>query len=208
MEFLDVLSLAVLAFVGFRLTDAARHAYRDRTRVWRLVTGLRLRHFVAAVPVLFVVVVTFIALAEVPGLSWGWWSAIGGTGNPAFGGAPEGSTGPFEVVIPIVFAGLLLIGLPLLVEGEEWVFRRGAEHRDRAANLRRAVIFGLVHALIGVPLAAALALTWGGLYFTWAYLRAFRATQSGEAALNESTRCHLAYNLDVLAIVVVGVLLA
>lgn len=208
MEILDLLSLAVLAFVGFRLTDAARHAYRDRRRVWGLVAGLRPRHFVVAVPVLVVVVVTFVALAEIPGLSWGWWSALGGTGNPAFGGAPEGSTGPFEVVIPIVFAALLLVGLPLLVEAEEWIFRRGAQLRSRAANFRRSVIFGLVHALIGVPLAAALALTVGGLYFTAAYLRAFRATGSPEAALAESTRCHLAYNLDVLAIVVVGVLLA
>jgi hypothetical protein len=208
MQILDVISLAVLAFVGFRLTDAARHAYRDRSRVRGLLAGLRLRHFALAVPVLFVVVVTFVMLAEIPGLSWGWWSAIGGTGNPAFGGAPEGSTGPFEVVIPIVFAGLLLVGLPLLVEGEEWVFRRGAEHRGRAANLRRAVLFGLVHALIGVPIAAALALTVGGVYFTWAYLRAYRATGSAEAALNESTRSHLAYNLDVLGIVVVGVLIS
>lgn len=208
MEILDVLSLAVLAFVGFRLTDAARHAYRDRTRVWRLVAGLRIRHFLTAVPILVVVVATFIALAELPGLSWGWWSAIGGTGNPAFGGAPEGSAGPFEVVIPIVFAGLLLIGLPLLVEGEEWIFRRGAEHRSRAANGRRSVLFGLVHALIGVPLAAALALSVGGFYFTGAYLRAYRATGSADAALDESTRSHLAYNLDVLAVVVVGLVLA
>ena len=90
---------------------------------------------------------------------------------------------------------LLLIGLPLLVEGEEWVFRRGAEHRSRAANARRSVLFGLVHALIGVPIGVALALSVGGVYFTWAYLRAWRATGSEEAALAESTRSHLAYNL-------------
>lgn len=204
MEFLDVVSLAVLAFVGFRLAEAARHAVRNRSHVWGLVAGLRPRHFVAAVPVLVAVVAVFVALTYIPGLSWGWWSALGGTGNPAFGGAPEGSVGPFEVLIPIVFGVMLFFGLPLLVEGEEWVFRRGAEDRTRAANLRRAVLFGLVHAVVGVPLAAALALTVGGVYFTGCYLREYRRTGSQDAALTESTRAHLAYNLDVIGVVVLA----
>jgi hypothetical protein len=107
-------------------------------------------------------------------------------------------------IIPIVFVTLLLIGLPLLVEGEEWVFRRGAEHRSRAANARRSVLFGLVHALIGIPIGVAMALSVGGFYFTWAYLRAWRATGSEEEALAESTRSHLAYNLVIAGLVIVA----
>lgn len=204
MEVLDLISLAVLAFVGFRLADAARAAVRDRSHLLGLVAGLRPVHFALAVPVLVTVVVVFVALTYVPGLSFGWWDAIGGTGNPAFGGGREGSAGPFETVIPIVFGCMLVFALPLLVEGEEWVFRRGAEHRDRLANFRRAVLFGLVHAVVGVPLAAALALTVGGLYFNWWYLREWGATGSPHAALAASTRAHLAYNLDVITLVLVS----
>ena len=51
------------------------------------------------------------------------------------------------------------------------MFRRGAELRSRAANARRSVLFGLVHALIGIPIGVAMALSVGGFYFTWAYLR-------------------------------------
>ena len=50
----------------------------------------------------------------------------------------------------------------------------------------------------------ALALSVGGFYFTWAYLRAWRATGSEEAALAESTRSHLAYNLVIAGLVIVA----
>lgn len=204
MEPLDLLTLAVLAYVGFRLADAARHSVRSRRHVLGIVYGLRPRHFLLAVPVLAAVVSLALLLLQVPGLSFGWWTAIGGEGNPVFGAARPGAVGPLDVVIPVLFGLLLLLGLPLLVEGEEWVFRRGAEHRSPSANLRRAVLFGLVHAAVGIPLAAALALSIGGLYLTWCYLRGWRATGSQEAALAESTRAHLAYNLVIVGLVVLA----
>lgn len=202
MNPLDLLTVAVLAFVGFRLADAARQTFSARGHVWQLVGGLRARHLLRAVPVLAGVLAVATPLLAVPGLDFGWWTAIGGEGNPAVGVGREGATGPLEAVIPVIFVTLLLIGLPLLVEGEEWVFRRGAQHRSRVANARRSVLFGLVHSVVGVPIGVALALSVGGFYFTWAYLRVWRATGSEEAALAESTRSHLAYNLVIAAIVI------
>jgi hypothetical protein len=202
---LDLLTVAVLAFVGYRLADAARQTVSGRAEVWKLVAGLRPRHFLLAVPVLGAVLAVATPLLAVPGLDFGWWTALGGEGNPAVGvGRPSATPGLLETIIPILFVTLLLIGLPLLVEGEEWVFRRGAQHRSRAANARRSVLFGLVHALIGVPIGVALALSVGGFYFTWAYLRAWRATGSEDAALVESTRSHLAYNLVIASLVIVA----
>ena len=69
--------------------------------------------------------------------------------------------------------------------------------------MRRAVTFGLVHALIGIPIGVALALTVGGLYFTTVYLRAFGRTASQREAVLESTRAHTAYNASIVALVVV-----
>lgn len=208
MDLFDVLTLAVLAYVGVRLADAARHSFLARRHVFHLVRGLRPRHFLLAVPVLAVIVVLAVALYQVPGMSFGWWTAIGGEGNPVFGAGRPGAVGPLDAAVPVVFGVLLLLGLPLLVEGEEWMFRRGAEHRGPAANLRRAVLFGLVHAVIGIPLAAAVALSAGGLYLTWAYLWMWRRTGSADAALAESTRAHLAYNLVIIGIVAGAVALA
>ena len=203
---LDILSLAVLAYVGIRLADAARQAVLSRGYVWTLIKGLRPRHFLGAAPALACVIGLALLLFRVPGLSFGWWTAIGGQGNPVFGSARPEAVGPLDTVIPVVFVVLLVLGLPLLVEGEEWVFRRGAECRSRWGNLRWAVLFGLVHALVGIPIAAALALSAGGVYLTWAYLRMWRRTGSQEAALTESTRAHLAYDLVIVVIVGLAIL--
>ena len=208
MELLDILTLAVLAYVGVRLVDAARQSVSQRSHVWLVVSGLRMHHFLFAVPLLIAVVSTAVLLFQVPGLSFGWWTAIGGEGNPVFGSARPSAVGRLEAVLPVVFGVLLLLGLPLLVEGEEWVFRRGAEHRSRSANLRRAVLFGLVHAVVGVPIAAALALTVGGVYLNWRYLVVWRTTNSPRLALLESTRAHLAYNLVIVALVLTALVLA
>ena len=55
---------------------------------------------------------------------------------------------------------------------------------------------------MGIPIGVAMALSVGGFYFTWAYLRVWRRTGSEEAALAESTRSHLGYNLVIAAIVI------
>jgi hypothetical protein len=201
VQILDVLTVAVLAYVGFRLADAARQSVLSRDYVWQLLRGMRLRHFLLAVPVLAVVIGLSLLFFQVPGLSFGWWTYIGGEGNPVFGSGRPEAVGPLDAVIPVVFAVLLVLGLPLLVEGEEWVFRRGAERRSRWGNLRWSVYFGVVHAAVGIPIGAALALSAGGVYLTWAYLRAWRKTGSQEEALRESTRAHLAYNLVIVSVV-------
>lgn len=199
----DFLLLAVLGFVGFRLFDVARASVHARAHVLELVGGLRVRHFLLAVPALVAVVGTAALLYQIPLMRFGWWSAIGGQGNPILGvTSPESNTQlPFLDLLPVVFVFLLILGLPLLVEGEEHVFRRGAETRSWPYNLARAFLFGLSHAVIGVPLAAATALSLGGIYLTAVYLWAWRETRSTTGALAESTRAHLAYNVVIVGIV-------
>src|SRR2546421_12684906 len=83
----DVLTVAVLAFIGVRIAGGTRIALsgNGRARVARIVRRLRFRHFVPAVPVLTVVVVAVVVLVQVPGLDFGWWTALGGVGNPVTG---------------------------------------------------------------------------------------------------------------------------
>jgi hypothetical protein len=167
-----------------------------------LLGGLRARHFLPVPAVVALVFVTALALLEVPGLSFGWWTALGGAGNPVFGVTETTAGTPFELLIPIVFVVLLLPALPILVEGEERLFRLGAEGWSWRRRLWKGLLFGLVHALIGIPIGFAAALSIGGWYFTAAYLWSWRATHSRTAALLESTRAHLAYNLTIVMIVV------
>lgn len=191
---LDVLSVAALAFVATRLFGGTRLLARRHVRdhIVEILRGLRVRHFVLAWPVLFLVLVTASALLLVPGLSWGWWSAIGGTGSPVLGVSETSKGSPLEWIVPAMFIVMLLPALPLFAEAEERRFRTGAENWSTPKRIARALQFGLVHCLIGIPIGVGLALSIGGGYFTWAYLR---------GGVPESTRAHLAYNLSVFVIV-------
>jgi hypothetical protein len=199
---LDLLTVAVLVYVGTRLAGAARVVvggeYRGRAAA--VLRGLRPRHFLFAWPALAAVLAMSVALVQVPGLDWGWWTAIGGTGNPVVGSTTRTQGTVLEWAVPVAFLLLLVPALPLLVEREEQAFRAGSERRSRWGQVRAAVVFGLVHALVGIPVGVALALSVGGAYLTWAYLRGYR--RGGPAAgLLESTRAHLAYNLTIVALV-------
>src|SRR3954449_9459012 len=196
--------MAVLAFIGVRIATGTRASLTGsgRRRVVLIVRGLRPRHFVLAPLALTAVIVVVIALVQVPGLSWGWWTALGGLGNPVTGTTEQTTGTAFEWIIPLVFLVLLTPALPLFAETEERIFRFGAEKRTAWGRVRRSFEFGLAHALIGIPIGAALGLSVGGMYFTWSYLRAYRRTGSALEATLESTSAPLASNAVVLTIII------
>jgi hypothetical protein len=210
MDALDVVTAAVLVAIGVRVSTGTRLAFsvHGRERIRAIVRGLRAHHFALAVPALVMVATAVVALASLPVLSWGWWTAIGGLGNPVTGGTERTAGSPLEWLVPLVFLVLLVPALPLFAEAEERVFRRGSEARTRGGRILKGVEFGLAHAIVGIPIGAALGLSVGGWYFTWAYLRRFRATGSATEAMLESTRSHLAYNIVVIALVVVVLIAA
>jgi hypothetical protein len=193
----------VLAWFGSRLVVSFRRSVTSnaRRRSLELVRGLRLRHFLPVPLVLALVVLAAVGLTSIPPLDFGWWTAIGGQGNPAFGVTERTAGTAFELVVPIVFVVLLLPALPLLVEREELAFRLGAEMWSTPKRIVKAVLFGLVHAVVGIPIGVALALSIGGAAFTLAYLSAHRRTGSRRAAVDESSRLHLAYNLTIVGLV-------
>ncbi len=196
---LDLLTVVVMGYIGSRLIVGIRRVAHPamRDHVIEIVRGLRLRHFLMAPVVLTLVVVAASLFLLIPPLRFGWWTAIGGLGNPVIGATDRTAGTPLEWIIPAVFLTLLLPALPLFAEREEQMFREGAEHWSTGRRVERGLQFGLVHALVGIPIGVALALSVGGWYFTWRYLK---------GGLMESTRAHLAYNLEV--VIIVGVALA
>ena len=202
----NLLAAAVLAFVGSRLVAGVRVSLRPevRARMAEVLRGVRPRHVLLAPVVLTVIVVVASTLIQLPVLEWGWWTAIGGEGNPVIGVTDQTSGSPLEWIVPTVFLLLLLPALPLFAEREERMFRLGAEHWSTGRRVWRGVQFGLVHAIIGIPLGAALALSIGGWYFTVMYLRAYRRAGSADAGLLESTRAHAVYNVEILLLVAVA----
>jgi hypothetical protein len=195
---LDVLTAAVLLVVAVRVGGVTRRLVVDgtlRARSAAIVRGIRWRH-VRPVPfVLTAIVVAASVLITVPGLAWGWWSAIGGIGNPVTGGTERTAGTALEWLVPLVLLTMLLPAVPLFAEAEERLFRLGAESWPTSKRIWKGVQFGLAHALIGVPIGVALALSIGGWYFTWWYLR---------EGIAGSTRAHTAYNGAVLLVLLVA----
>ena len=166
----------------------------------RILRGLRFRHFAPVPLVAALVFAAAMLLVQIPLFDFGWWSALGGAGNPVFGATERTAGTALEIVIPLVFIALLAPALPLFAEREEQIFRAGAEEWSTFKRLLKGVQFGLVHAVIGIPIGVALALSIGGWWFTVAYLRGFR-NGGREAALLEATRAHTAYNATLVALV-------
>ncbi len=97
--------------------------------------------------------------------------------------------------LALPFVALLFFLLPQLAMTEEVIFRRGT--RNWAHGIYRSVAFGLAHVSMGIPLGAALALSIGGLWFTYQYFR---------GGIERSATHHLTYNLLALCLIVVLVL--
>lgn len=208
MTWADAATVGVLILVAFRLSSALRRLATStdaRDTTLTIVRGIRWRHLWPVPLVLAGVLGAATLLVQIPGLSWGWWTGwFGGTGNPVTGGTTLTVGTTWEWLIPLVFLTVLMPLLPLFAFAEERMFRQGAQ---RWANRRRAwmvVKFGLVHALIGIPIGVAMALSLGGAYFMSVYLRTWRRLSSERQATLESTRAHTAYNGLLLGTVLVA----
>jgi hypothetical protein len=199
---LNLLTAVVLAFVFVRITQGTRIALVDRREhVIALWKGVRPRHILGAAVMFPIIIGLVVLILQVPGMDIGWWSLLGGNGNPIAGSTDQTAGTPLEWLIPIAFLVLVFPALPLFAEREERWFRLGAEKRSWWDRRLHDLEFGLVHALVGIPIGVALVLSVGGAYFTRCYLRAYKRTASVDAALLESTRAHLTYNAMIVILV-------
>jgi hypothetical protein len=203
----NVLSVLVLAVVGLRLVQAVTlsRSPRGRSLSRQIWTGLRWRHIWPVPFVLAGVLLVAIPLLYVPVLRWGWWSALGGDGNPVFGSSNTTMGTVWAWLIPLIFIALVLLALPLFANAEERMFRMGAQLWSTRQRVIKVLQFGLIHAVIGIPIGVALALSVGGAYFMAVYLRSYALIGSVNEATLESTRAHTAYNALIITTVAVVV---
>lgn len=176
--------LLVAAMVAPIIADCFNGNARKRIGVFSQITAGML---VVNLLVILLVVAAAVALqATFPFLRWSWLSLLGTQGiNP--------TVAPMAVpYIGIPFTAILIYNMPNMAHAEEELFRSGLSTWGEA--LPWAIIFGLSHCLIGVPLSAGIALTIAGLWFTSRYFA---------GGIELSTAHHTAYNLIVVTVIAI-----
>jgi hypothetical protein len=88
---------------------------------------------------------------------------------------------------------MLLFSLPTIAQWEEKMFREGTMSWQQAIFI--SLLFGFVHMLVGVPLCAAIVLSFNGLWLThWYFV----------GGIQLSTLHHAAYDMIVVGVLLVG----
>lgn len=180
------LRIAGAVLIVAALLRAGRVAWDQRELVrgvWRSVTW---RHLLGGLAVLVgLVAVLQVLLTVAPVTRHGLGDLVGFTGNAAFlpleeaaaAAGPPPARGPDVALIAIasVFLLPLLAILPWLAFAEEELFRAGLEVRGVTGEVTVALVFGLAHLVMLVPLAAALAVGGAGFVYGRVYRAAVRA---------------------------------
>ncbi|MBW3663755.1 MAG: hypothetical protein KY469_11700 [Actinobacteria bacterium] len=181
----DLLRFLVAAWVVAMLGRAGVGAWHHRELTLTVWRRIGVTQIFGAVALLAVVSSLGLALLEwVPPLRVGLGDVVGFTGNAVFvpleevaqRAGPAPATGPDWVLIGLSSAFLLPLAalLPWLAFIEEEVFRAGLERTSLGGEALAALVFGLAHLIMLVPLAASLAIAVAGFVYGRIYRRAFR----------------------------------
>ncbi|WP_305091393.1 hypothetical protein [Prescottella sp. R16] len=184
------MSALVLAMVTATMAVWVRRLIRSpRTRADYLATVRALRWWMipgALAQITLVVTAFWATTTLLPVTRFGWWTALGGSGNIAFG--QSGRDGIGWTLVAVAVPVLLVVLIPVFAHNEERIFREGSETWSRGRRIRTPIVFGLVHLTMGIPVAAGVALAVSGFYFQWMYLRVVRPQVPAIDALYEASR--------------------
>lgn len=168
-------AVVVLLVVGSLTLEIVRLIRSAESRGRYLATFRAVRWWMvpAGIAQLALVYGVMFALTSVaPALWFGWWALLGGGGNIMLG--QTGREGLWWQMAAFAVPLSLIVLMPGLTYAEEFVFRFRCEEDGWARRIARPLLFGMVHCLVGVPIAAGLALTVKGWYLQQIYLTAIR----------------------------------
>jgi hypothetical protein len=183
--------------------------YKFAFAIWR---NFSIRMFFEVMSVIAIVTLIVITLWQVPYLGKGWSSLFfhGESNNVLLQPVKEGMQSPYlpiRVLVPF-FLVIFALVIPFFAKYEEDIFRRG--YYKWSHITRQSIIFGLGHCVVGVPLAAGIALIFSGLFYGLKYRRSFEKNlrhvsfeQAEEEAVIVSTTYHAMYNTILLSIFLV-----
>lgn len=215
MDILQTIGMFLLA--AFAVANVALVLYDKRREygfIWQVWKRFRWKMFFQAFGVVLLTIATGLALAQVPGLNYGWLHLFfAGGGNVLIKPLTIGTDSSYEVVrwLPVLFLTGFLLAIPFLAKMEEEQFRKG--HTKWGRIILQSVKFGPIHCLAGIPLAFGIALIVSGLFYGYHYKRSFESNvrrlgreAAEEEAVMVSTTYHSMYNTIVLSVLIGGVI--
>ncbi len=216
-----VLAVAAVANIGAVLWTE-RHRYGFFWHVWSRV---RLGMVVSTFCVLTLTIIVALLLMKVPGLHYGWMHLFYSKGGnvmiePALAGS-KSSVG-WVRWLPVLFIAVFIFCIPFLARLEEEIFR--ARRVEWRPILIMSLAFGLIHCVVGIPIAFGLALSLAGLFYAYQYRRAatrfidgaikraatapISLAEAGEGANEEglmvATAYHTVWNTIACSILLIG----
>lgn len=175
--------------------------------------SFRPRHFLTGLGSITSVLVTAVALYWwVPPLRFGWLVWLAGRASSTDTGEVVETSPVFWVVIG-VFLCVFFVFVPTFARNEELAFRLDHVWSPMLTRLWSSLKFGLIHLLMGIPIAAALALSVAGHIFLLVARRAAKASrlqdplESALVGVDESAKVHAAHNYIAVTVMFVSVIL-
>ncbi len=170
--------------------------------IWSVWKAFDIKMFLEVCVVVVLTLGTILLLFQVPGFNYGWMHLFfTGGGNVFITPISEGSESSSYLIRLMVSVSFLVFicVVPFLAKYEEDVFRRG--FNTWSAVAKQSVKFGLVHCLVGLPLAAGGALIISGAFYGYKYKTCFERNvnvigqrEAEDKAVMMSTSCHTMYN--------------
>ncbi len=191
---LDLVTWAFAAYITWSMIAyLASGELKIDFMVFRTLRNNRWRLLLFGIPAL---IVTTIGLALLlyqyggPVLQFSWTMLIATTKAEKESGGSNLMVGGLKIpIFAALFIPLLALNIPRLAKREERVFRQGVRSPKQAAI--QSIQFGLMHCVVGVPVAVGLALTWPGLVFCYLY---------SKGGVRYSTAWHAVYNWTILTL--------
>lgn len=185
-----LIPLVVGGALAWRMYLVVRSA-EERESYVRVLRGIRLWMVGGAVLNIAIVLSVMLTLFHfVPLLRFGWWSALGGSGNVLLGQTESTISGGSKLALALALPipVLLCLLFPVLALGEEYGYRYGSENLSLGERVFRQIKFGMIHLVVGIPIAAGIALTFSGLYYERIYLHRWRLHANEIAELRNRER--------------------
>lgn len=186
--------------VGAVALVVGRSAWRTWSTDWALTrrTLLSIRWWMlpGAVATLAATLGAWWLLSQVPWLNWGWWALLGNDASNIIVGQ-TGREGVGWEAVAVLVPLVLMFAVPRFARDEERTFREYAERRSWPRRALLCLLFGLVHLLMGIPIAAGLAISLMGGYYTAVYLLAYRREWRKQEAMWERMRGRGSVEVDI-----------